>query len=132
MVHSKEIERFIKRSEHESHVVSIEDRRRYEREWLELNEQESVLRIWDNDRIVHVPDYYFDQALLDMIGRLQLEGSQEFVNTGKIIGEALTQWSQPRSDTFWEYRIQQLIAHGRLDFQGMQGMMNRYAVKIKE
>ncbi|MCP3742899.1 DUF1835 domain-containing protein [Paenibacillus sp. A3M_27_13] len=132
VVHSKEIERFIKRSKDELYVVCMEDRRRYEREWLELSEQDSVLRLWDNDRIVHVPEDYLDKAMLDMISQIQLADNLEFVNTGKIIGQALTQWSQPRSDTFLEYRIQQLIAYGKLDFQGMPGMMNRYAVKIKE
>ncbi|ASR47347.1 hypothetical protein B4V02_11930 [Paenibacillus kribbensis] len=130
VVHSKEIEGLIKGNEDKIHVVSIEDRRRYEQEWLELSEQDSVLRLWDNDQIVHVPEDYFDQALLDMIGQLQLENNQQYVNTGKIIGEALTQWSQLRSDTFLEYRIQYLIAHGELEFLGMPGMLHRYAVKL--
>ncbi|MDY8025596.1 DUF3658 domain-containing protein [Paenibacillus polymyxa] len=80
-----------KRSEHELYVVCTEDRRRYEREWLELSEQDSVLRLWDNDRIVHVPENYLDQALLDMISKIQLADNLDFVNTGKVIGQALTQ-----------------------------------------
>nr|WP_244316366.1 DUF3658 domain-containing protein [Paenibacillus brasilensis] len=38
--------------------------------------------------------------------------------------EALTQWPQLRSDTFLEYRIQYLIAHGELEFLGMPGMLH--------
>ncbi|MGQ3478677.1 DUF1835 domain-containing protein [Paenibacillus sp. TY11] len=131
VVHSKEIARFIKQNEDKIYVVCMEDRRRYEQEWLELSKQDSVLRLWDNDQIVHVPEDYFDQALLDMISQLQLENNQQYVNTGKIIGEALTQWPQLRSDTFLEYRIQYLIAHGELEFLGMPGMIHRYAVKLR-
>ncbi|MEC0184137.1 DUF1835 domain-containing protein [Paenibacillus peoriae] len=129
VVDSKEIERVIKRNEDKIHVVSMEDRRRYEQEWLVLSEQDSVLRLWDNDQIVHVPEDYFDQALLEMIDQLQLEENRQYVNTGKIIVEALTQWPQLGSDSFLEYRIQYLIAHGELEFLGMPGMQYRYAVK---
>ncbi|WP_431088606.1 DUF1835 domain-containing protein [Paenibacillus sp. 8b26] len=134
VVYSKEIARFITQNKDKIHALSMEDRHRHEQDWLELSEQESVLRLWENDHIDHVPEDYFDQALLDLIGQLRVEDNRHYVHAGKIIGEALTQWPQLRSDTFLEYRIQQLIAQDRLEFlemPEMSGMQYRYAVKIK-
>ncbi|WP_252361796.1 DUF1835 domain-containing protein [Paenibacillus terrae] len=134
VVYSKEIARFITQNKEKIHALSMEDRHRHEQDWLELSEQASVLRLWENDHIDHVPEDSFDQALLDLIGQLQAEDNRQFVHAGKIIDEALTQLSQLRSDTFLEYRVQQLIAQGRLEFlemPEMSGMQYRYAVKLK-
>ncbi|WP_251551050.1 DUF1835 domain-containing protein [Neobacillus muris] len=111
--------------------LSEEERLRYEKEWQELSRSspQQVLRIWKQERIVNVPETYYDELILSMLEKLQQ--NQEFILTARIIGETLSQMDEIISDSFLEYRIRTMVYNGALQLKGIPKSMRHYSVKLR-
>lgn len=112
--------------------LSSEARHTLERDWLELAEQRGVLRIWDGHRIVNVEEHKFDPYLLETVEKLQARKPDgEFIPAARVIGEAIGYCNQLVGDSYFEYRLRQLIYDGVLEIKGVPRAMRHYSVRKK-
>jgi hypothetical protein len=112
--------------------LAEEERRRYVQEWQELSDREDTLRLWQGGKIISVPEDYYDEALITIVGKLQRsEGSNGFVRAGHVVDEAIDSWNQLIGDFFVEYRLRALIRNGWLEIIGLPGVMHRYSVRLR-
>lgn len=103
-----------------------------ERDWLDLAEQRGVLRIWDGHRIVNVEEHKFDPYLLETVEKLQARKPDgEFIPAARVIGEAIGYCNQLVGDSYFEYRLRQLIYDGVLEIKGVPRAMRHYSVRKK-
>ncbi|WP_409340757.1 DUF1835 domain-containing protein [Paenibacillus sp. MBLB4367] len=108
-----------------------EERRRYEREWLELSGGDGLLRLWRDGKLLSVQETYFDESLMGIVKRLQdEEGGASYIRAGRIVGEAIAEWKQLVGDLFVEYRLWTLISDGKLVFKGLPGAVYKFSVKL--
>lgn len=107
-------------------------RKLLEREWLELAERHEVLRIWDGKRIVSVDENYFDSYLLETVDKLNhYKANLNFIKAARVIGEALGYCEQYVGDSYFEYRLRQLIYNGDLEIKGVPRAMRYYSLRRK-
>jgi len=96
-------------------------------EWLEMSNNNSVLRI-ENDKIVHVADDFFDEMLLSKC-------TNDFKKSARVVGEVLVdvfdRW-QTAHDAYLNWRLKELVKMGKLDYDGILKEMLDYHVKIKK
>jgi hypothetical protein len=111
-------------------LISEIDRQGYEAEWLELAEQKSTLRFWENGQIKHAAENELDKRLMDLVGKLMEDTEDGFVKAGVVVGEMWDRYFQLIDYPFIEYRLWTLISDGYLAFRGLPGAMHQYAVKI--
>ncbi|WP_053374624.1 DUF1835 domain-containing protein [Paenibacillus sp. FJAT-27812] len=114
----------------QAELLSEFDRQRYEAEWLELAQQKSKLRLWENGQIKHAAENELDKRLMDVIGKLTEDTDDGFVKAGAVVGEIWGSCTQLIDYPFIEYRLWTLISDGYLAFRGLPGAMHQYAVKL--
>lgn len=112
--------------------ITIEDRKSLEREWLALAEQQEVLRIWSQKRILSVDHHYFDSYLLKTVEKLHAyKENNEFIKAARVIGEAIGHCDQYIGDSYFEYRLRELIYSSKLEIKGVPRAMRYYSVRRK-
>ncbi len=111
------------------HVLTTEERRDFERQWLQLSEQQGVLRIWENDAIVHTLENHYDADIIEIVQTQSKQG--EFVKCVRVIGEVMGHIPQQIGTYFIEYRVMRLIVDGIFDMEGVPSAMHRYTIKMK-
>ncbi|WP_229521929.1 DUF1835 domain-containing protein [Paenibacillus monticola] len=112
--------------------IAYETRHILEREWLALAQHHDVLRIWNGEQILNVDENYFDSYLLETVEKLHNERSnQDFIKAARIIGEALGYCDQYIGDSYFEYRLRNLIYKGELEIKGVPRAMRYYSVRRK-
>lgn len=106
---------------------------KFEQEWLSISGNSSVLRIWEHRGIVHVSEDYYDQYMTDTVSKFHRErGNMEFVKSARVIGEVIGNLEQFITDSFFEYRLRQLIYNGVLEIKGIPKAMRYYSVRLRE
>lgn len=116
----------------ESGPIAKETRQLLEQEWLSLAKHHEVLRIWDGERILNVDEYYFDSYLLETVEKLHTYRSNvDFIKAARVIGQALGYCDQYIGDSYFEYRLRQLIYNGSLEIKGVPRAMRFYSVRRK-
>lgn len=113
-------------------LVTTEQRRSYEQEWLSLSESSNLLRIWAFGELISVEVTYFDDYILEKV-RLLEKGipNGEFLKAARVIGEVIGHSGQYTGDAFIEYRLRELIYGGKLKIQGVPRAMRYYSVRSK-
>ncbi|AZK47923.1 DUF1835 domain-containing protein [Paenibacillus lentus] len=108
------------------------DINRLAEEWKAITEQGEVLRIWREDAVIGVPDDYYDQYLLEKLDKISppVEGNG-FIKAARVIGEALGYCDQYIGDSYFEYRLRELIYKGVLEIKGVPAAMRYYSVRRK-
>ncbi len=110
--------------------LSFDTRKLLEEEWVSLANHHSVLRIWDGERILNVDENYYDSYLLKTIERLHTDRSNhDFIKAARVIGEALGHCDQYVGDSYFEYRLRQLIYNQSLEIKGVPRAMRYYSVR---
>ncbi|MBB6447874.1 DUF1835 domain-containing protein [Bacillus benzoevorans] len=113
-------------------LLSVEERDRYQREWILLTESKEVLRIWQNKQITFVNESHFDSFIITAIQKLHAEqGHKDFILAAKIIGEVLGLLKGSVFDAFLEYRIRELVYNGVFEIKGIPKDMRSYSVRVK-
>ncbi|WP_243734996.1 DUF1835 domain-containing protein [Paenibacillus turpanensis] len=106
---------------------------RLEEEWQDISRQEGVLRIWQDQKLVEVKANYFDSYLLEKLDKLRPPAAaQEFLAAPRLIGEAIGYCDQYVGDTYFEYRLRELIYDGILEIKGVPAAMRFYRVRRKQ
>lgn len=112
--------------------LSTEEKDRLRKEWIVLSNTEELVRIWQNGEIKGVKEDYYDSFLINIVRDLHNEyGNTDFIEAGRIIGEALFQTDQIISHTFLEYRLRCLIYNGTFEIKGIPKSIRHYSVKLK-
>jgi hypothetical protein len=103
-------------------------RNQFHQEWINLSQTKELLRIWDDEEIKGVAEDYYDQLIIKTIMTM---GSEDYIRTGVLLGEILTQMDEPINIFFLEYRIRHLVYTGVLALKGIPKSMRHYRVKLK-
>ncbi|PYY29741.1 DUF1835 domain-containing protein [Paenibacillus illinoisensis] len=104
-----------------------------EREWKDITEQSESLRIWSDNAVLEVPADYYDQYLLEKLDDLRPPaGDKGFLKSARLIGEALGYCEQYIGDSYFEYRLRELIYEGVLEIKGIPAGMRYYSIRRKQ
>lgn len=113
--------------------LSSADITRLEREWQLLTEQTGTLRIWRDSTVLEVPAEYYDQYLLEKLDDLKPPaGDNGFLKSARLIGEAIGYCEQYIGDSYFEYRLRELIYDGVLEIKGVPAAMRYYSIRRKQ
>ncbi|MET3696619.1 uncharacterized protein DUF3658 [Bacillus oleivorans] len=116
----------------EKKPLSDRERMQFNQEWEKLSETKEVLRLWIDDEIKGVPEYHYDSLIIETIEKLHhKQGTKDYIKTGSVIGEILTQMDAYINIFFLEYRIRHLVYSGVLALKGIPKSMRHYSVKLR-
>lgn len=108
------------------------DREAMVKEWRAVTGGTGTLRIWREGTVVEVPDDYFDAYLLERLDGLEPPADDDgFLKAARLVGEAIGYCDQYMGDSFWEYRIRELVYAGVLDIRGVPAAMRFYRIRRK-
>lgn len=111
-------------------LLSAQDIAQLAEEWQSLSEQGGELRIWQNAAIVEVPVDYYDAYLLDMLDELDPPtGTNDFIKSARLVGQALGYCEQDIGDGYFEYRVRELVYSGMLEISGVPAGMRYYSIR---
>jgi hypothetical protein len=110
-------------------LLSAADVRRLAEEWEAIVEQGGVLRIFENDTVREVPADFFDPFLLETLDRIA--DAEGYVKAARVIGTAIGDCDQDIGDSYFEYRLRELIYAGVLEIKGIPAGMRYYSVRRK-
>lgn len=112
--------------------LSQEQRMVLEQEWLALSEHRDNLRIWEDEKIVSVSEDYYDPFIIEMAEYLHSQQEvKSFMRSARVIGQVLGNLDQCIGDSFFEYRLRELIKKGVFEFEGSLRAMRYYSVALK-
>ncbi|CAG7608932.1 hypothetical protein PAESOLCIP111_01113 [Paenibacillus solanacearum] len=105
---------------------------RLQHEWQEITKQTGTLRIWRDNTVLEVTVDYYDPYLLDTLDKLQPPaGDNGFLRAARLIGEALGYCEQYIGDSYFEYRLREMIYDGILEIKGVPAAMRYYSIRRK-
>ncbi|MYL70718.1 DUF1835 domain-containing protein [Halobacillus litoralis] len=111
--------------------VSKESMEAYQEEWRTLSNENTNLRIFENG-IHSTSENHFDGVLIQSLEKLQRESEDgDYIKAARLIGEVLGHLSQVVGDSFFEYRVRELVLHGEFQMRGVPRGMRYYDVKGK-
>ncbi|MMZ57320.1 hypothetical protein D1872_192430 [compost metagenome] len=103
-----------------------------EREWQAISEQSGTLRIWRDNVVLTVSADYYDQYLLEKLDELKASVDDNgFLRSARLIGVAIAYCEQYIGDSYFEYRLRELIYDGILEIKGIPTAMRFYSIKRK-
>ncbi|MGR9050402.1 DUF1835 domain-containing protein [Halobacillus faecis] len=109
--------------------VSEQIKKSYRDEWQALSQENANLRVWE-EGIQSKTEDYFDAVLIQSLKRLQEESEREdYIKAARLIGEVLGHSSQVVGDSFFEYRVRELVLQGEFLIRGVPRGMRYYEVK---
>ena len=72
------------------HVLKQSERKAFEQQWLQLCNEKEVLRIWENNEIMSVPENYYDEYIINTVKNFhQKQKNTDFIKSARIIGEVI-------------------------------------------
>lgn len=122
---------FFEKSKENKPLTDLE-RDQYHREWKTLSRTKEVLRLWIDGEIKGVAENHYDPLITETIEKLHLkQETKDFIKTGSVIGEILSQREANINLFFLEYRIRYLVYSGVLESKGIPKSMRHYSVKLR-
>ncbi|WP_299515514.1 DUF1835 domain-containing protein [uncultured Rummeliibacillus sp.] len=119
-------------NEKNDHALTQTERKVFEQQWEQLCQDKEVLRIWGNNKIISVPETYYDENIINTVKKFHKKNKQnEFIKSARIIGEVIGHLDQYVGDEFIEYRIKRLVADGIFDIEGVTKAMRYYSIKVR-
>ncbi|ENQ3105190.1 DUF1835 domain-containing protein [Bacillus cereus] len=117
----------------ETSLLTKEERQALENEWKTLREEHTVLRIWENNRVVSVSEDYIDNFIIQCARNLETDGfTDQFYKSARLVGEVLGHFEQYVGDSFIEYRLKILIQTGIFHMTGSLRAMRFYSVRLAQ
>lgn len=112
--------------------LTIEERTRFEKEWIALSETKGIVRIWECNKIQAVNENYFDGLIVSTAHKLHAKQKEkDFIKSGRLIGDVYGQTDTNVGDAFLEYRLRSLVYEGVFEIKGIPKGMRYYSVKLK-
>jgi hypothetical protein len=116
----------------EEYSLSNDNRVQFLREWQTLSQTKEVLRVWNNNKIIGVPEHHYDPIIISTLEKLHNEQvTKDFIKTGIVIGEIVLQMKEPVDYFYIEYRIRHLVYSGVLELKGIPKSIRHYSIKIR-
>lgn len=111
--------------------IGTAERLQLQQEWEVLSQSKELLRIWKDGKVKGVAEDYYDLLILETVQKLQFgQKTPDFIPTGHVIGEILSE-KEPTIDIhFLEYRVRHLVYTGKLAMKGIPKSMRHYRVKL--
>ncbi|WP_234969279.1 DUF1835 domain-containing protein [Bacillus massilinigeriensis] len=115
--------------------LSEHERKKLVGEWMALADTKETLRIWKNGKIQNVREDYYDQYMINMAKKLQIERErakepEPLMKSARLIGEVIGHLDQYMGDAFFEYRLRKLIEEGVFEMEGSLKAMRYYSVRL--
>lgn len=95
------------------------------KQWELLKRDNSLLRIFKNDKVESVNEDYFDIDILKYT-------EKKFKRAARTVGMVLGLSETPISDSYIFWRIKELVKAGMMEFRGKFGVMREMEIKITE
>lgn len=95
------------------------------KQWEALKRENSLLRIFKNDKVESVNEDYFDIDILKYT-------EKKFKRAARTVGMVLGLSETPISDSYIFWRIKELVKTGMMEFRGKFGVMREMEIKITE
>ncbi|WP_336745932.1 DUF1835 domain-containing protein [Bacillus cereus] len=92
-------------------------------DWEKWTQTKDVLRILLKEKIVAVPEDYYDLSILE-------NTSNEYQNASHVVGDVMGESDQRIGDTYLAYRVYQLIQQGKLSYQGDLGFLGKFEIRL--
>ena len=105
-----------------SRAISKEVYQKYVQLWSKLKNENSNLRVLENDHVFSVVEDYFDKIILTHV-------SSRFAHCARTVGEVYGKVDKFISDDFIFWRILELIKKNKLTFMGKFGVMREMKIK---
>lgn len=119
-------------NEKKGNVLTQTERKAFEQQWEQLCENKEVLRIWESNQIMSVPETFYDEYIINTVKKShQKKNHNDFIKSARIIGEVIGHLNQYVGDQFIEYRVRRLIVDGIFDMEGVPKAMRYYSIKIR-
>ena len=113
--------------------LTVQARLSLQKEWEHLSQTKNVLRRWVNGEIISVSEDYFDALIINTITKLHKEQTmKDFIKTGTVIAELISQMDECPNLFYLEYRIRLLVYNGALALKGIPKSMRHYSVKLRD
>ncbi|PJO42208.1 DUF1835 domain-containing protein [Lysinibacillus xylanilyticus] len=112
----------------EAKRFSIDECQQLAKEWEELKQNPSTLRVWQ-DGIVHVAEDALDPIIMECAERAHTELNEEWLIPMRIIGETIGEIDDYLSEEFVEKRLMILAKKGLFEINGDTTDMYSYQVK---
>lgn len=117
--------------------LTAQERKQLEEEWSALMETKETLRIWRDGQIMSISEDYYDEYMIDLAKRLQIElkhvqEPEEFIKSARLIGEVIGHLDQYIGDKFFEYRLRKLIGKDIFEMEGNLKAMRYYSVRLRQ
>ncbi|MEK4283042.1 DUF1835 domain-containing protein [Ureibacillus sp. FSL K6-0165] len=113
--------------------LTVEMRHSLAKEGEQLFTSESILRTYKNGQILSAESNRDDDFIIEKLKEIhETQGKKDFLKAARLIGEVLGHMQQHTSYEWLEYRLRQLIAEGKVEYQGELRGMRYYEVKLKE
>ncbi|WP_097026305.1 DUF1835 domain-containing protein [Clostridium peptidivorans] len=94
-------------------------------QWNSLKKDNSILRIFKDDKVESVNENYFDIDILKYT-------EKEFKKSARIVGNIMG-FSETRiSDDYIFWRVKELVKSGMIEFKGKFGIMREMEIKITQ
>ena len=114
-------------------LLTKEERQALENEWETLREEHTVLRIWENNRVISVSEDYIDNFIIQCAKNLESDGfTDQFYKSARLVGEVLGHFEQYIGDSFIEYRLKVLIQTEIFHMIGSLRAMRFYSVRLAQ
>lgn len=110
--------------------LSSAERKYLEKELVELWDNNSNLSIYLNGHIKGVSEDYYDKYIIDTIKRLQDENTGYF-KVARVIGDIMGNLEQDLGDSYFLYRLKQLIKNKVVDYEGTLEAIRFFSVRMK-
>jgi len=112
----------------EAKRFSIDECQQLAKEWEELKENPSTLRVWQ-DGIVHVAEDALDPIIIECAEKVHVELNEEWLKPMRIIGETIVSIDEYLGEEFVEKRLMTLAKQGLFEIAGDTKDMYSYQLK---
>ncbi len=117
----------------ENKSLTVQERLSLQKEWEHISQTKNVLRQWVNGEIINVSEDYFDAFIINVVEKLHREQTiKNFIKTGTVITELISQMDECPNVFYLEYRIRYLVYNGVLALKGIPKSMRHYSVKLRD
>jgi hypothetical protein len=96
------------KAEEKAVVLSADARERLAAEWRNLISEQHLLRIYSGGCVKGVSETFFDERLVDLC-------PEHFGSAARLVGSVMGRSEIQIGDTFLDYRLRALIAHGVIE-----------------
>ncbi|MFJ5763912.1 DUF1835 domain-containing protein [Lysinibacillus sp. NPDC093210] len=107
---------------------TLDECRRLAKEWEELKQNPSTLRVWQNG-IVHAEEHIYDAIIIECAKDLRANNEELWLSPVSVIGRTFNKIEDYMSEAFLEYRIFTLARKGLFEISGDTTDMFSYQIK---